>query len=94
MMKIELIYNFGSNAIEAEIYVLPFKHECCMYEHLWWIGMVQDINREEADIAAKFMHPHVPSASFKWPSRDAAFQMYHLQILVEHTIYQKEMSIK
>ena len=31
---------------------------------------MQDINREEADIAVKFMHPHGPSASFKWPSRD------------------------
>ena len=92
--EIALIHNFGSNAIEAEIDVLPFKHACCMYEHLWWIGMMQDIKREEADIAVKFMHPHGPSASFKWPSRDAAFPMYHLQILVEHTIYQKAMSTK
>ena len=31
---------------------------------------MQDINLEEKDVAVKFTHPHGPSASFQWPSRD------------------------
>ena len=32
--------------------------------------MVQDINKEEADVAVKFMQPNGPSPSFKWLSKD------------------------
>ena len=32
--------------------------------------MVQDINKEEADVAVIFMQPNHPSPSFKWPSKD------------------------
>ncbi|CAL4207108.1 unnamed protein product, partial [Meganyctiphanes norvegica] len=85
-MSISLINSFGSNAIEAEIDILPFKYACFLYKHLWWIGMVQDINREEADIAVKFMHRHGPFASFKWPSRDARFPMHILCANIDITL--------
>ena len=32
--------------------------------------MVQDISKKETDMSVKFIHPHGPSASFTWPSKD------------------------
>ena len=32
---------------------------------------------EEADVAVKFMHPHGPSASFMWPSREDIMGSQH-----------------
>ena len=66
--EIALVHSFIPNTTVAEIEVFHFDFVCCLYEQQWWIGMVQDINKEEADIAVKFMHPNGPSASFKWPS--------------------------
>ena len=45
------------------------------------VGMVQDINKEEADVAVKFMHPNGPSPSFKWPSKDDICWVPNIHIL-------------
>ena len=68
--EIALVHSFISNTKVTEIEVFHFDFVCCLYEQQWWIGMVQDINKEEADVAVKFMHPNGPSPSFKWPSKD------------------------
>ena len=68
--EIALVHSFVPNTTVAAIKVLHFEFVCCLYEKQRWIGMVQDINKEEADVAVKFMLPNGPSASFKWPSRD------------------------
>ena len=67
--EIALVHSFSNTKI-AEIKVFHFDFVCCLYEQQWWIGMVQDINKEEADVAVKFMHPNGPSPSFKWPNKD------------------------
>ena len=68
--EIALIHSFFPNTTIAEIEVFHFEYVCCLYEQQWWIGMVQDINKKEADVYIKFMHPHGPSASFTCPSKD------------------------
>ena len=42
----------------------------CYYDMHWWIGLLEDINRENKDCKIKFMHPHGPAASFCWPIMD------------------------
>ena len=68
--EIALVHNFNPNTTVTDIEVFHFEFVCCLYEQQWWIGMVQDINKEEADVAVKFMHPNGPSASFIWPRKD------------------------
>ena len=68
--EIALVHSFFPNTTIAEIEVFHFEYVCCLYEQQWWIGMVQDISKKEADVYVKFMHPHGPSAQFTWPSKD------------------------
>ena len=42
----------------------------CVYDTHWWVGTIESINVEENDIDVKFMHPHGPSRSFNWPTRE------------------------
>ena len=42
----------------------------CQYDSFWWIGLVKEIGHEQGDILVKFMHPHGPSRTFKWPARE------------------------
>ena len=34
------------------------------------IGMIAEVDIHNVDLKIKFMHPHGPSKSFSWPSRD------------------------
>ena len=68
--EIALVHSFASKTIVTEIEVSHFEYVCCLYDQLWWIGMVQDINKEDEDVSVKFMHPNGPTASFIWPSKD------------------------
>ncbi|GBL83144.1 hypothetical protein AVEN_165355-1 [Araneus ventricosus] len=40
----------------------------CIYDNLWYFGMVNEVNAEE-DVTLKFLHPHGPSQFF-WPNRE------------------------
>ena len=42
----------------------------CMYDDKHGLGMVMQIDIDNADVQIKFMQPHLPSISFKWPVRD------------------------
>ena len=79
--EIALTHNFDSEVAEKEMDVLPSEYICCLYDQHWWIGAVQDINLEEKDVAVKFMHPHGPSASFQWPSRDDIYWVPNKHII-------------
>ena len=61
----------AAEEIEKEIsQVKIMDFAVCHYDSFWWIGLVEDINRESKDIMMKFMHPHGPATSFSWPARD------------------------
>ena len=42
----------------------------CLYDNLWWIGLVMEIDRDSSELKVNFMHPHGPSNSFLWPNRE------------------------
>ena len=37
---------------------------------IFWDGMVLAIDSDNKDVEERFMHPHYPSSSYKWPMRD------------------------
>ncbi|GBN58021.1 hypothetical protein AVEN_226241-1 [Araneus ventricosus] len=41
----------------------------CIYDNLWYFGMVSEVNAEE-NVTVKFLHPNGPSLSFFWPNRE------------------------
>ena len=46
----------------------------CRYDEQWWIGLIEEVNKEEEDVKISFLHPPGPAASFIWPARkDACF---------------------
>ena len=42
----------------------------CLYDGHYWVGLVDDVDYENDDVKVKFMHPHFPSRSYYWPSRE------------------------
>lgn len=63
-------FDFKLITIEDEIPIQLAKFIVCTYDDKHWLGMVMEIDRDNADVQVKFMHPHLPSTSFKWPVRD------------------------
>ena len=52
----------------SDIKIMDFA--ACHYDSFWWIGLLKEINHEQGDILVKFMHPHRPCRTFKWPARE------------------------
>ena len=46
------------------------KFIVCSYEGSWWIGMIFEKDTDEINLKEKFIHPHGPFTSFKWPIFD------------------------
>ena len=42
----------------------------CVYDNLWWIGLVDEIDHEQEDFEVKFIHSHGPTRNFSWPQRE------------------------
>jgi hypothetical protein len=42
----------------------------CLYDGKWWIGSVFSVSEEYDDCQVKFLHPHGPASTFKWPQRE------------------------
>ena len=42
----------------------------CLYDGHYWVGLVDEVDEENDDVRVKFMHPHFPSRSYCWPSRE------------------------
>ena len=42
----------------------------CLYYNKRWVGIIADVDKEEEDVQAKFMHSSGPSRSFQWPHVD------------------------
>ena len=38
----------------------------CQNDPLWWVVVIQEIDKEQEDILVKCMHPQGPSLNFKW----------------------------
>ena len=42
----------------------------CLYDGHYWVGLIDEVDNENDDVKVKFMHPHFPSRSYCWPSRE------------------------
>ena len=53
--------SISMNTINRNDYV------ACRYDEKWWIGLVQEVSKEEQDFKVSFLHPPGPSRNFCWP---------------------------
>ena len=60
------------------------------YEMQYWIGLLEDINREKKDCKISLMHTHGPAAIFCWPAMDdihwVPFEKLNCKIEVPDTL--------
>ena len=42
----------------------------CVYDQHWWVAYVQEVDVHNSLVKLKFLHPHGPSASFRYPRRE------------------------
>ena len=59
------LYNYKSDN-QYEI----LQSVACVYEEVWWIGIILEIDKEQEDVQVNFLHPHGPSQSFHWSHVD------------------------
>ena len=45
----------------------PSSYISCVYNSLWWVGLVNKVDEEQCDVDVQFMHPHGPRKTFNWP---------------------------
>lgn len=61
-------FNIAPKAVLREVKLSEFVS--CIYDERPWIGLVEEIDVTSKDVLIKFLHPHYPSRSFHWPSRE------------------------
>ena len=67
----------------------------CLHNSLWWVGMVTDVDAEQTDIKADFMHPHGPHKTFNWPQNgDTCYVSMKNIVWFSHLPHQLEDLIK
>ena len=47
--------------------IAPSSYISCVYNSLWWVGLVNKVDEEQGDVDVQFMHPHGPRETFSWP---------------------------
>ena len=47
--------------------IAPSSYISCVYNSLWWVGLVNKVDEEQGDVYVQFMHPHGPRKTFNWP---------------------------
>ena len=45
----------------------PLSYISCVYNSLWWVGLVNKVDEEPGDLDVQFMHPHGPQKTFNCP---------------------------
>ena len=45
-----------------------FLYVSCIYNTLWWVGIVTEVNVHKFDLKIEFLHPHGLGKTFWWPS--------------------------
>ena len=44
--------------------ITPSSYISCVYNSLWWVGLVNKVDEELDDLDVQFMHPHGPRKTF------------------------------
>ena len=47
--------------------IAQLSYISCVYNLLWWVGLVNKTDEEQGDVDVQFMHPHGPRKTFNWP---------------------------
>ena len=42
----------------------------CIYDDVWWIGLLIESDDKNIDKKIKFLQPHGPCQQFTWPNKD------------------------
>ena len=53
-----------------------FSYLCCIYDTLWWVGTVTEVNVHQSDLKIEFLHPYGPRKTFSRPSAAALYQSH------------------
>ena len=59
-----------SMPVESAVDCHPGQYVACMYDGHWWLGNIIEMDYEQNDVKASFMHPHGPASTFRWPRRE------------------------
>ena len=54
----------------AVINIKVSQYSICKYDDLYWIGITSEIDSSPSDMKVKFMHPHYPIRSYRWPASE------------------------
>eukprot|EP00112_Aurelia_sp_Birch-Aquarium-sp1_P009177 Seg2032.1 transcript_id=Seg2032.1/GoldUCD/mRNA.D3Y31 product="hypothetical protein" protein_id=Seg2032.1/GoldUCD/D3Y31 len=76
-----LKFNFGNIPNKEKLELRPAQFLICVYDEQYWLSMVSEVDQENEDILVKFMHPHFPARSFRWPNRDDVCWVPNLHIV-------------
>jgi hypothetical protein len=55
----------------------------CKYDNFWWLGCVLSVSEESIDVKISFLHPHGPSASYRYPATPHILRLSQSAILVK-----------
>ena len=55
---------FSANDIKVMSYI------ACVYDEKWWVGLVEEVDKDNNDIYVNFMQAFGPSKTFFWPARE------------------------
>lgn len=53
----------------------------CRYNGHWWLGCVLDSNEENQTVKMKFLHPHGPSPSFRYPDFEDVLNVHRSDVI-------------
>ena len=65
-----LVFNFESAISPHQLQLKISQFVVCLYDNLYWVGMITEIDDANEDVNINFMHNHLPTRSLKWPTRD------------------------
>ena len=60
----EASVKFSANDIKVMSYI------ACVYDERWWVGLKEEVDKDNNDIYDNFMHPFRPTKTFFWPARE------------------------
>ena len=46
------------------------SYTACVYDEKWWVGLVEEVDKDNNDIYVNFMHPFGPLKTFFWPAKE------------------------
>ena len=55
----------------------------CLHQQKWWVGCVLQVYEDSGEVFVRFLHPHGPSSSFRYPRRDDNVSIHFENVLTK-----------